>query len=168
MQKANQHQGEWRSVVSVSIALLIVAADQFSKWWIRTNLAVGESLFDLGFLRIIHVNNTGAAFGILKDKTLLLVMAAFVGVLVLLIVGFVLRGRWPFLDSMLVMSAIGLVMGGTIGNLIDRLTREGHVTDFIDFKVWPAFNVADSAVTVGVLLIAYRLIVFTWRAEHQP
>jgi signal peptidase II len=167
MQKANSPRREWRSVVSGGIALLIVILDQLSKWWIRSHLAVGETLFDLGFLRVIHIYNTGAAFGILKDQTLLLAIIAFVGVLILLVLGFIWRHRWPFLNSWMVMSAIGLVMGGTIGNLTDRLANSGRVVDFIDFKVWPAFNVADMAIDIGVLLIVYRLIRMAGRSEAK-
>jgi len=67
---------------------------------------------------------------------------------------------------MLVMSAIGLVLGGTIGNLIDRL-HLGYVTDFIDFKVWPVFNVADMSTTIGVIIIAYCLIFLAQSTKHQ-
>ena len=64
------------------------------------------------------------------------------------------------------MSAIGMVMGGTIGNLIDRLYL-GYVTDFLDFKVWPVFNVADASVTIGVIIIAYCLIFKSGLTGHQ-
>lgn len=157
MQKANRLQGKWRNAVFGCIGVLIILADQLSKTWIRGNLAGGQSLFDIGFFRIINVHNTGAAFGLFKDYSIALTIIAFVGIIVILTLVFLLRSRWPFLDTMLVKSAIGLVMGGTIGNLIDRLSR-GYVTDFIDFKVWPTFNIADSAVTVGGILLAYCII----------
>ncbi|GAF88347.1 unnamed protein product, partial [marine sediment metagenome] len=65
--------------------------------------------------------------------------------------------RFPFLDNILGKSALGLVLGGTVGNLIDRL-RFGYVTDFIDFGFWPAFNIADSAIVIGVIIFAYSLL----------
>ena len=166
MQKVSRPQGKWRNVIFGCVGLLVILADQLSKIWIRSNLARGQSLFDTGFFQLIHVHNTGAAFGIFRDHTLTLTIVAFVGIIVILLLVFVLRSRWPFLDSMLLMSAIGLVLGGTIGNLIDRL-RLGYVTDFIDFKVWPAFNVADAAVTIGVILIAYRIICLAQPAKHR-
>jgi signal peptidase II len=144
-------------VVFGCIGLLVILADQLSKTWIRNNLDWGQSLFDAGFFQIVHVHNTGAAFGIFKDHSLTLTIVGFVGIVVILLLVFVLRSRWSFLDSMLVTSAIGLVMGGTIGNLIDRL-RMGYVTDFMDFKVWPVFNVADASVTIGVIIVAYCII----------
>ena len=166
MQKSSRPRGKWRDVVFGSIGLLVVIADQLSKAWIRVNLARGQSLFDIGFFQIVNVHNTGAAFGILKDHTLALTIVAFVGIIVILLLLFVLQSRWSFLDSLLVRSAIGLIIGGTIGNLIDRL-HLGYVTDFIDFKVWPAFNIADSAVTVGVIIIAYGIIFLVKPAKHQ-
>jgi len=166
MQKSSRPQGKWRDVAFGSIGLLVVMADQLSKAWIRVNLARGQSLFDIGFFQIVNVHNTGAAFGILKNHTLTLTIVAFVGIIVILLLLFVLHSRWSFLDSLLVRSAIGLVIGGTIGNLIDRL-RLGYVTDFIDFKVWPAFNIADSAVTIGVIIIAYGIIFLIKPARHQ-
>ncbi len=157
MQKVNRPRGKWRHVVFGCIGLLVILLDQLSKTWIRGNLARGQSVFDAGFFQLVHVHNTGAAFGIFKGQSLALTIVAFVGIVIILLLVFSSYRRWPFLDSMLVMSAIGLVLGGTIGNLIDRL-RLGYVTDFIDFKVWPAFNVADSSVTVGVIIIAYCIL----------
>ena len=65
--------------------------------------------------------------------------------------------RWPFIGGMLAKSALGLILGGTVGNLTDRL-RLGYVTDFIDFKVWPVFNIADSMTTIGGIIMAYCVI----------
>ena len=166
MQELNRPPVKWRNVVFGCIAVLVILADQLCKTWIRANLAVGQSLFDAGFFRIVRVHNTGAAFGIFKDHNLTLIIVACVGIVVILLLVFLLRSRWSFLDSMLVMSAIGLVMGGTVGNLIDRL-RLGYVTDFIDFKVWPAFNIADSAVTVGVIIIACCIICLAQPAKSK-
>ena len=154
MQKVSRPQDRWRNVVLGSIGLLVILADQLSKTWIRSTLPLGQATFDLGFFQIVHLHNTGAAFGLFRDQRLALIIVAFIGIVVFLLLIFILHSRWSFFDSMLVRSAVGLVLGGTIGNLIDRL-RLGYVTDFIDFKVWPAFNIADSAVTVGVIIIAY-------------
>ena len=166
MQKVNRPQGRWRNVVFGCVGLLVILADQLSKVWIRTNLPRGQSLFDAGFFQVVHVHNTGAAFGIFKDHTLTLTIVAIIGIVAILLLVFVLHSRWSFLDSMLVMSTVGLLLGGTIGNLIDRL-RLGYVTDFIDFKVWPAFNIADSAVTVGVIIIACCIICLAQPAKSK-
>ena len=146
-------------------ALLVVIADQLSKLWIRSNLAVGESLLELGFFRIRHIYNTGAAFGLFQDQSFLLAIIAVIGVIAILLIVIVFPRRLPFLNGGLGKIALGLILGGTVGNLIDRL-RFGRITDFIDFSVWPLFNVADSAITVGVILLAYSLIFLT-RARQQ-
>jgi signal peptidase II len=167
MEKLRRPQDKWRDVVFGSVALFVVIADQLTKALIRVNHNPGDVLFNAGIFRIIHVQNTGAAFGIFKGNSLALIITASIGIIIILLMVFLVRRRWSFLDSMWVRVGIGLVMGGTIGNnLIDRI-RLGYVTDFIDFKFWPAFNVADSAVTVGVIIIAYRLIFHSGLTKHK-
>ena len=139
------------------IALLVVAADQLTKLWIRSNLPVGQSLPETGFFRLTHVHNTGAAFGLFYGQSFPLTVVALVGVVIILLYALFLHRRFPSLDYRLTNSALGLVLGGTIGNLIDRL-RFGYVTDFIDVGIWPVFNIADSAIVVGVIIFAYSLL----------
>ena len=165
MEKVDCLRDKWRDVVFFLIGLLIVSTDQLSKTWIRTNLARGHSLFDIGFLRITRVHNTGAAFGLFQDQSLALIVVAFIGVIVILLCVLFAHRCLPFIDNMLGKSALGLVFGGTIGNLIDRL-HLGYVTDFIDFGFWPAFNIADSAVTVGVIIFAYSILRLTQTAKR--
>jgi signal peptidase II len=157
MTKFHPLPGKWRDVVFAGIALLVVVTDQLTKWWILAHLSIGESLVDFGFFRIIRVQNNGAAFGIFKGHPLVFTVFDFVGIAVLLALVLVLRRRWPFLDRMPVRAGIGLILGGTIGNLIDRL-RVGQVTDFLDFKIWPTFNVADACITVGVIILIFSII----------
>lgn len=157
MQKANYLQGKWRNVVFFLTALLIVAADQLSKLWIRSNLLVGQSLPEAGFFRLTHVHNTGATFGFFQDQTFPLTIVALVGIAILLLYALFFSRRSSFLDNVLGKSVLGLVLGGTVGNLIDRL-RFGYVTDFIDVGIWPAFNLADSAIVVGIIIFAYSLL----------
>ena len=157
MQKANRLQVKWRNVVFFITALVIVTADQLSKLWIRTNLAVGQSIPEVGFLRLTHVTNTGSAFGLFQGQTFPLTIVAVVSVVALLLYAVFFYRRFPFLDNCLAWVGLSLILGGTVGNLIDRL-RLGHVTDFIDFGFWPAFNIADSAVVVGVIIFAYSLL----------
>lgn len=166
MQKVHRPRDNWRDVVFGCVVLLVVLADQLSKTWIRTNLAFGQSINDVGFFRIIHVQNTGAAFGLFKEHSFTLTIVDIVGIVVILALVLVLRSRWSFYDSMLVRTGMGLVLGGTIGNLIDRL-RIGHVTDFLDFKIWPVFNVADASTVVGAIIIAFCLIFLMKTAEKR-
>ena len=157
MQKADRLQAKWRNVVFFLVALLIVITDQLSKIWIRTNLAVGQSLPEVGFPQLTHVSNTGAAFGLFHGQTFPLIIASFFGVAILLFYALFFYRRFPLLDNWIAWTGLSLVLGGTIGNLIDRL-RFGYVTDFIDFGFWPAFNLADSSIVVGVIIFACSLL----------
>ena len=152
-------------------ALLVVVADQLSKLWIRSNLLEGQSLFEAGIFRIIRVQNTGAAFGLFQGQSFILTIIAFVGVVVLLLYVRLFNRSSSLLGNMLGRIAIGLVLGGAIGNLIDRLRyllhQVGGVTDFISIGWWPAFNVADSATVVGVILFAYSLLRLARSGEHD-
>ncbi len=159
MQRINRPQDKWRDAVFFLTGLLIVAADQFSKNWIRTNLDPGQSIFRIGFFQITYANNTGAAFGLFQNHTLVLTIISIIGVIAIL-VGYRFVNRIAVLQSMPWRVVLGLVLGGTLGNLIDR-ARLGYVTDFIDFHYWPAFNVADASVTIGILIFAYFLLRFT-------
>jgi signal peptidase II len=146
-------------------ALLVVVADQLSKLWIRSNLLEGQSLFEVGFFKIIRFPlNTGAAFGLFQDQSFALTIVAIVGIALLLVYAFIIRPRFS-LDNLLTRSALGLILGGTIGNLIDRLRFNG-VTDFISIGIWPAFNIADSAIVVGVILFAYSLLPLARAGKH--
>ncbi len=154
-------------MVFAGIALLVVIADQLSKWWIVSNLALGETLYDAGFFRIIRVQNTGAAFGIFRGHPLVFTVFDFIGIAIFLGLVFYLSRRWTFLNRLWVRSAMGLILGGTIGNLIDRL-RVGQVTDFLDIKVWPTFNAADASITVGVIILIFCIIFWgTKPARHR-
>jgi signal peptidase II len=136
----------------------VVVADQLTKLWIRSSLLEGQSLFEAGPFKIARFPpNTGAAFGLFQDRSFVLAIVAIFGIAFLLVYAFIIRRRFPPLDNLLGWSALGLILGGIIGNLIDRL-RFGGVTDFISIGWWPAFNIADSAVVVGAILVAYSLL----------
>jgi signal peptidase II len=161
MEKLRRPRDKWRDIIFCSVVVFVVIADQVTKALIRASLLPGQVLFDLGFFQIDHVQNTGASFGILRGYTLPIIIVCIVGVLIILYLVFFLRNRWSFLRSNWVIVAMAMVAGGTIGNnLIDRI-RQGYVTDFLDFKVWPAFNVADACSVVGIIIIIYRLIFYS-------
>ena len=159
MRRADYPRGKWWNVFFLLATLLVVAADQLSKIWIRSNLAPGESLFELGFFRIIHIRNSGAAFGLFQGHLFALMIVGLLGVVAILTYVLFFYRSYPFLDDRLVKLALGLVLGGTIGNLADRLNPNlAGVTDFIGVGIWPAFNIADSAIVVGVIMFAYSLL----------
>ena len=146
--------------------LLVLVADQLSKLWISSNLLVGQSLFEVGIFQIVRVPpNTGAAFGLFQDQSFALTIVAILSIALLLFYALFIYRRYPFLNSLLGRVALGLILGGTIGNLIDRL-RFGGVTDFISIGIWPAFNLADSAIVVGVILFAYSLLPLARAGKH--
>lgn len=151
-------------------ALGVVVADQLSKWWIIEHLKPQQSLFEAGFFQIARFPpNTGAAFGLFQDQSFALTIVAIVGIAFLLVYALIIRPRFFPLDNLLARTALGLVLGGTIGNLIDRIcnlvdpSRFGGVTDFISIGWWPAFNIADSAIVVGVIIFAYSLLLLAKR-----
>jgi len=130
------------------IAGLVVALDQVTKHLVRANLALGESVPEEGPLRITYVTNTGAVFGILQGQTLFLLITTFFGLAAIL-----LYYLYPPMEHGILRVALGLQLGGAVGNLTDRVRLGGKVTDFIDVGPWPNFNVADSSIVVGVAII---------------
>lgn len=131
------------------VALLIVLLDQASKEWVRGAFSLNESLPVLpGFFNLTYIRNTGAAWGLFSSQNLALSLLAFV-----MLVALVLFRRKILPPGRRHRVALGLLCGGIVGNLFDRL-RLDYVTDFLDFHVrgwhWPSFNVADSAICIGV------------------
>ena len=131
---------------AAALALLAVAADQLTKAAVRSEIVPGETVDLVAGVEIVRVANRGIAFGLLEGAgpwVMVIAALAFAGLLVYFLAGDERPGLWL---------PIGLLAGGAIGNLIDR-AREGFVTDFIDPPGWPAFNVADIEITVGVVLL---------------
>lgn len=157
MRKEKRPLARWRYLTFCLVALFIIVTDQVSKAWIRASLPEGSSLFKLGFFRITHVHNTGAAFGLFPDQSLILTIFAIIAGSVVLFFVFYGQRYFTWLGNTSVMVAFGLMLGGTVGNLIDRF-RFGYVIDFIDFSYWPAFNIADSAVTISVIAFILLLL----------
>ncbi|MDD5337839.1 MAG: signal peptidase II [Dehalococcoidales bacterium] len=161
MEKLRPARDKWRDIIFCSVVVFVVIADQVTKALIRASLLPGEVFVDFGFFQIDHIQNTGASFGILKGYSLLIIVIAIIGVLVIMYLALFMRNRIAFLRNNWVIVSMAMVTAGTIGNnLIDRI-RQGHVTDFLDFKIWPAFNVADMCTVVGAIIIAYRLIFYS-------
>ncbi len=157
---------DWRGAVLFAIALVIAVLDQYTKALVRANLPLNVSWMPIAwldrFVTLTHVRNTGAAFGILPHLG-----GVFRIVSLVVIAAIIFYFRQLAGTSWLLRLAFGLQLGGATGNLIDRLAR-GYVTDFIDVRVWPIFNVADSAIVVGTILLAYYALFVepsTQRAE---
>jgi signal peptidase II len=153
-QRTNSH---WLSFALTAAAVVVL--DQISKRYIDANLPVGDSWPDASWpIRIMHVKNTGAAFSMLQNQTLFLTVMSVVGLGAILLY-FLYRPS----DHPLLRFALALQLGGAIGNLIDRALY-GEVTDFFKFPRFAVFNVADSAITVGVVTV----VIFLLFANDNP
>lgn len=129
----------------VAIAAAVVGTDQVTKILLRANLAEGEAWpYPDAWFAISHVENSGAAFGMFQGAGIWLLAVTVLGVSGLLFYVY----RYPPQHRLYVM-ALALILGGAIGNLIDRAMK-GSVTDFLDPRYYPAFNIADSAIVIGV------------------
>ncbi len=136
---------------ALGVALISVAADQLSKALVRAEIHPGETVSVLPGLDFVHVANRGIAFGLFDGAGPLVIVIA--GLAFALVLGIILGGaKRPGMWL-----PVGLLAGGAIGNLIDRI-RIGHVTDFIDLPAWPSFNLADMQITAAVLILLYMYI----------
>lgn len=134
------------------VAAAVVGLDQLLKWVIRDSLALGDRQPVVWPLEIVHFTNSGAAFGILQGAGPLLVMTSVIGMAAIIIYLFNPGFAHPIMRL-----GLALMLGGAVGNLIDRV-KDGEVVDFIKVPNFPAFNVADSAITIGVLLLAWAML----------
>ena len=145
------------------IAGAVVVLDQITKRFVDAHLALGESWPSESWpFRVMHVKNTGAAFSMLQNQTLFLTIMSLVG-----LAAIVLYFRYRPSDHPLLRIALALQLGGAVGNLIDRALY-GHVTDFLKIPNWPVFNVADSAISVGVATVVIFLVFGGDGAAKQP
>jgi signal peptidase II len=151
-----------RRLPYLTLSLIIVALDQATKFAVNRFLDLHQShALVPGLLSLTYVRNRGAAFGILSEAALPHQTLLFSLVSLLALAGIVAYDLWLPPSERLSHLALGLVMGGAVGNLIDR-TRHGYVVDFVDVfwgtHHWPAFNVADSAITSGVALVVLDML----------
>lgn len=154
-----------------TLVALVVLCDQASKWWVVSHFSLYESVAVLpGYFNLTYLTNTGAAFGFLAGQPALwrhvfFVTIALVALCVILLLYLRLRR-----DSFFYELSLALIAGGALGNLIDRV-RLGSVVDFLDFYIgrhhWPAFNVADSAITVGVTIFLVYSLFFEEKNKNK-
>jgi signal peptidase II len=151
----------------------VLVADQLTKLWIRSTLDIGETLWQAGIFSIVRTRNTGAAFGLFQEHAF--VIAIIAGVVVVLVLFYVLwaHRRYPFFNSRLSWVALALISGGIVGNLIERVgnlvdpSRFVGVTDFISVGWWPAFNIADSSLVVGTILLILSLLLMVVKSDSS-
>ena len=141
-------------LIIFSAALIIILIDQITKFLIKTNFQLNQTLLVINnIFHLTYIHNFGAGFGILQQQKFILIFVSII------VVGFI----FYYLDKIkekerLLQLLIGFILGGTVGNLIDRIIY-GYVIDFLDFRIWPVFNFADSFVTIGVI----GLVIYFWR-----
>ena len=135
------------------IVLTILFLDQLSKILVTRNLSINHSFPVIkGVFHLTLVHNRGAAFGILKNQIPLFVVTSIFAIF--LICANLKNNKEKKLYSI----SLGLILAGALGNLIDRLFS-GYVIDFLDFRIWPVFNLADSAITIGAILLGYSICI---------
>ena len=152
-----------RLLLVASVAVVTFALDRLTKAWIEQNIPVneGRTVID-DVVRIVHTQNNGAAFGLLPERTTLLSVLSVVAVAAILWYYRQIASRSPFIAA-----TLGMQLGGAFGNLVDRV-GQGYVVDFVDvgipggWRFW-AFNVADSSIVVGILIVTLLL----WQEERK-
>lgn len=152
------------------IAVAVLVLDRFSKWIVATRLTLHDGITVIpDFFRIVHVENPGAAFGLFAASSYqwrLTILILF-SLLALIVVGVLLWKNSHIVSA--TGTALSLILGGALGNLWDRVIA-GHVTDFLEFHIgsyyWPSFNVADSAIVIGALLLVGDIL-FSKAPEQQ-
>ena len=152
-----------RILLVASVAAVVFVLDRVTKAWVSENIPLGTARPVIGdYIRIVHAQNTGAAFGLLPERTTLLSVLSVVAVLAI-----VYYYRQIASNSSLVSATLGMQLGGAFGNLLDRVAK-GYVVDFVDVGLVPAprfwaFNVADSSIVLGILFVTVLL----WQEERK-
>ena len=144
--------GLWQWGGLAAVALAAVLADQVTKRIVTHTLGLDQAEHVIGPLSIHHVQNSGIAFGLFSSATVGVTVVTAIAVVWMLVFFARSGARHPVLPA-----ALGLLIGGSVSNLLDRI-RLGHVTDFIDFRYWPAFNLADSFIVIGVAILLGALV----------
>jgi signal peptidase II len=147
---------QWSALALVVLAATL--ADQLTKFLVSSRLSLGEEREVAGSFAIHHVQNSGIAFGLFAGSTWLVIPLTAAAVLWMLVFFARSGARHPVLPV-----GLGLVIGGSVSNLVDRV-RLGHVTDFLDLRYWPAFNLADTFIVVGVGVLLAAL----FAADREP
>lgn len=157
-------KSKWGSFVKkwwpvLTIALFVIALDQVTKQIITSTLEPGETWLRQSPVQITYVRNSGSAFGLFQNQTFPLIIASFIAIVFIL---FYFRNTVK--PPAIVIAALGMQLGGAFGNLIDRI-RLGYVVDFIDVQFWPIFNVADSSISISLVMLAFYVIVLDKSAK---
>jgi len=152
--RKKKRRGSHLILMVPTIAIFILCVDQLTKFLVHKYLLLNQSFPIIkGIFHLTLIHNRGAAFGILKNQIPLFI---FTSVLAVILIYLNLRNDKPKKLSIPTLS-LCLILGGALGNLVDRIFL-GYVVDFLDFRVWPVFNLADSAITIGAILFGYSIL----------
>lgn len=153
-------------ILSLLITISIVFIDRVTKLFFTDLLQLGESIPVIrNVLHMTMVHNTGIAFGFFKDQGIVFIVIPIIAIILLIFNIYYYRQNDEVLSRTYIMG-FSLILAGAIGNLVDRIMY-GYVIDFIDIRFWPVFNVADSAITVGALIIAWKCFQLSHKQEEQ-
>ncbi len=142
-----------QALIALIAIVFIIALDQITKSLVHLKLSVGESLPVIkNVLHITLVTNTGAAFGIFKNATPVFILISISAVIFVSVLIINIIKKASFFKNLRFDIALLLIISGALGNLIDRI-RLGYVIDFIDVRIWPVFNIADTSITIGTCLL---------------
>lgn len=149
------NRSQWDVIISISITLAVMIVDRMTKAFFSSFLSFGESLPIIR--NVVHmtlVHNTGIAFGFFKDQGIVFIIIPVIAVTLLIFNIYYYHQNNEVVNRGYII-AFSLILGGALGNLFDRIAY-GYVIDFIDLRIWPVFNIADSAITIGAALIAWK------------
>ena len=138
--------------VFYGIIILILILDQITKWLISSNMNLGQAWPEDGIFRIVYVLNTGSAFGMFQGFTGLLTIVSFVGIILIGYLFFRSEDQSGFYKL-----GLAMILSGALGNLIDRIVN-GAVVDFLSVGWWPVFNLADSSISVGMVIFIFSIL----------
>jgi len=150
--------------LSLSLVSTVVFLDRISKIFFSKILSLGESLPVIrGILEMTLVHNTGIAFGLFKDQGIVFIIIPVIAIVLLIYNIYYYKNNDEELSRTYII-AFSLILAGAVGNLVDRMYY-GYVIDFIDLQIWPVFNIADSSITVGAVIIALKCVVMSGRQK---
>ena len=134
-------------------ALFVFVLDRLTKIAVAKNMSYGQSIHILPkIFNFTYVTNDGTAFSLFKGQNAILAAISVLAIIVIVFYVVTHKNSGPILSL-----ALGLILGGALGNLVDRI-KFGHVIDFLDFRVWPVFNIADSSLTIGISMLVITLL----------
>ncbi len=157
---ASQKKRRINNLIGILAIPLILSIDQFSKAIISSRLSAGQSIPIIkNALHITFVKNSGAAFGLFKNSTYFFIAISVIAVIMIGVILLKVFRSGKFSENVSGNLGLILIMSGAIGNLIDRVSLR-YVIDFIDVRVWPVFNIADSSITIGTVILIFSFARF--------